>query len=185
MLNISTNSITEHIERYRYQALQEVEEKHSGKVLLRLMIGLAIFFFILLFIPWTQNIRSEGNVTALKPDQRPQTINSIIAGRIERWYVQEGDFVSRGDTILYISEIKDEYFDPDLLKRTEQQVSAKTMSVGSYDEKVRALDNQIGALEQSRELKLQQARNKLQQAKLKVVSDSMDYQAAKINANTP
>jgi multidrug resistance efflux pump len=134
-----------------------------------------------MFIPWTQNIRSRGKVTTLKPDQRPQTIHSIIAGRIEKWYVQEGDFVHRGDTILFISEIKDEYFDPNLLSRTEEQLQSKEMSVNSYMEKVKALDNQIDALIQTSRLKLQQADNKLKQARLKIVSDSIDYRAAKTN----
>lgn len=134
-----------------------------------------------MFIPWTQNIRARGSVTTIRPDQRPQMIHSIIAGRIEKWFVKEGDFVYRGDTILFISEIKDDYFDPQLLSRTRAQVMAKEMSVQSYIEKVIALENQIEALVQTRKLKLQQAENKLKQAHLKVTSDSIDFQAAIIN----
>jgi multidrug resistance efflux pump len=134
-----------------------------------------------MFIPWTQNIRAIGNVTTLKPDQRPQTIHSVIAGRIEKWFVQEGDFVEKGDTILFISEVKDDYFDPNLLSRTQEQLKAKEMSVDSYMEKVRALDKQIDALVQTADLKLKQVKNKYRQAQLKVVADSMDYQAYKVN----
>ena len=36
----------------------------------------------------------------------------------ESWYVQEGDYVVKGDTILFISEVKDQYFDPEILIRT-------------------------------------------------------------------
>ena len=93
-----------------------------------------------MLLPWTQNIRSRGQVTTLKPDQRPQTIHSIIAGRIEKWYVQEGDMVKKGDTILFVSEIKDEYFDPNLLSRTQEQLESKEMSVKSYMEKVPCWD---------------------------------------------
>ena len=135
------------------------------------------------FLPWTQNIRSGGNVTALNPSQRPQTINSVIAGRIEKWYVQEGDFVKRGDTILFISEVKDKFFDPNLLSRTEQQLKSKEMSASSYMQKVKALDNQIDALISTSSLKLKQARNKLAQARLKVISDSMGFEAAKTNVS--
>jgi len=181
MLNISQNSIHSKVDRSRFRAFNEVESRRSGRVLIRL---LGIFFLVallIMFIPWTQNILSRGNVTTLKPDQRPQTIHSIIAGRIEKWYVQEGDFVSKGDTILYISEIKDEYFDPNLLTRTEEQIQSKEMAVNSYMEKVKALDSQIDALVQTSRLKLEQAKNKLKQANLKVVSDSIDYNAAIIN----
>lgn len=138
-------------------------------------------FLIIMFIPWTQNIRARGNVTTLMPDQRPQTIHSVIAGRIEKWFVREGDTVRRGDTILFISEIKDDYFDPQLLDRTQEQLVSKEQSVESYMEKIKALDRQIDALIQSRRLKIEQTRNKLQQARLKVASDSIDYRATLTN----
>jgi membrane fusion protein, adhesin transport system len=146
--------------------------------------GTSLAVLILMFIPWTQNIRSRGLVTALNPDQRPQSIHSVIAGQINKWFVQEGDFVKKGDTILFISEIKDEYFDPQLLTRTKEQLQAKEMSVKSYMEKVKALDNQIDALTVTGKLKFQQALNKVEQAKLKVQSDSIDYQAKIINYET-
>ncbi|TNF29444.1 MAG: HlyD family efflux transporter periplasmic adaptor subunit [Bacteroidetes bacterium] len=181
MLNISNASINRYIDRSKYASLWQTEQRTSSKVLrktLGIFFGMALIF---MFIPWTQNIRARGNVTTLKPDQRPQTIHSVIAGRIEKWFVQEGDFVEKGDTILFISEVKDDYFDPNLLGRTQEQLEAKESSVVAYMEKVRALDKQIDALVQSAELKLQQAKNKYRQAQLKVVADSMDYQAYKVN----
>ena len=181
MLNISNIRVSQNIDRDKFSTLSEVENKRSGKVIIRLLTFIFTITLIMLFIPWTQNIRSHGYVTTLKPDQRPQTIHSIIAGRIEKWFVQEGDYVEKGDTILFISEIKDEYFDPNLLGRTEEQLKSKEMSVNSYMEKVKALDNQIDALSQTARLKLQQAENKLKQSELKVTSDSMDYQASMIN----
>jgi len=144
-------------------------------------LGAAILGFIFLFLPWTQNIRGKGALTTLKPDQRPQTIQSPIPGKIEKWYVQEGDYVEKGDTILFISEIKNEYFDPRLVERTGMQINAKEMSVNSYEGKVTALNNQIEALANGRVLKLEQARNKLLQSKLKVKSDSIDLEAAETN----
>jgi len=95
--------------------------------------------------------------------------------------VQEGDFVEKGDTILFISEVKNEYFDPKLVERTRQQIKAKSMAVGSYEGKVNALNNQISALGNERKLKLEQAKNKLMQSHLKVQSDSIDLEAAKTN----
>ena len=182
MLNISRNSINDRIDRGKFKALNEVEQRRSGNVVVRLLTGMFLLVAILLFMPWTQNIRSKGSVTTLEPDQRPQTIHSVIAGRIEDWYIREGDFVKKGDTILFISEVnKDEYLDPNLLARTEEQLKSKEMSVNSYMEKVRALDTQIDALSQTSRLKLQQARNKLSQAHLKVTSDSIDFQASTIN----
>ena len=119
---------------------------------------------LFLFLPWTQNIKGSGNVTTLKPNQRPQTIHTAIAGRIEKWYVQEGDFVKKGDTILFISEIKEDYLDPNLIENTGNQVKAKENAAISYADKVKALESQMGAIQNEKNLKLKQAQNKLKQA---------------------
>ncbi len=143
--------------------------------------ALLIFCLLILFLPWTQNIRSNGEVLTLRPEQRPQTINALIGGRIEKWFVKEGDLVKKGDTIMFISETKDGYFDPKLVGRTEQQLKNKELSVVSYGGKVQALDARIDALIETGKLKVQQARIKAQQAQLKLKSDSMENQAALLN----
>ena len=181
MLNISKNTIKDSSPFIGAKSLEITLPKKESKKRLKILIWVIVAFFLMLFLPWTQNIRSKGLVTALRPDQRPQTIHSIIAGRIEKWYVAEGDYVAAGDTILRISEVKDEYFDSLLLPRTQQQVDAKTQAAQSYGEKVGALENQISALEQNNILKLQQARNNLKIAELKVQSDSMELVQAKVN----
>lgn len=181
MLNISRKNIEVQLDYTKLKSVKIVESRIPKGVLIKIMLYTGLFFIALMFVPWTQNVRNRGFVTALKPEQRPQTIQSVIDGRIERWFVQEGDRVNKGDTILFISEIKDEYFDPQLLERTKDQISAKESSVFSYVEKVRALDNQIDALLTTGRLKLEQAENKLKQAKLKVTSDSIGYLAAITN----
>ena len=181
MLNISSNSINKHVNRNEFSALKYVESKTSGNVIKRIFIVSTLILLVIMFIPWTQNIRAKGQVTTLKPDQRPQTIHSVIAGRIEEWFVQEGDFVAKGDTILFLSEIKDEFFDPQLLDRTKQQLESKEMTVRSYMQKITSLDDQIDALVETSALKLEQTKNKIAQANLRILSDSSEFKAAEIN----
>ena len=181
MLNISNIRIKESIPFSGAKSLVMTLPVKESQKRVRILTVIMLVFFGMLFLPWTQNIRSKGYVTALRPDQRPQTIHSVIAGRIEKWYVSEGAFVSKGDTILRISEIKDEYFDSLLLPRTKQQVNAKTFAARSYGEKVEALKAQIQALERNNILKIQQAENKLRMAELKVESDSIKFYQASVN----
>jgi multidrug resistance efflux pump len=147
------------------------------------LIGLLLAMVISAFLPWTQNIRAKGTVTTLRQEDRPQEINSIIPGRIAKWYVKEGDFVKAGDTILQLSEIKDTYLDPELLNRTQEQLSAKQQSVKYYKNKAGATGSQIGALQEALQLKLAQLQNKLAQVSLKIQSDSMDVIAANNDFN--
>jgi multidrug resistance efflux pump len=160
-----------------YETIRVLNNRPHYKILNRIILLICFVTFIGLFLPWTQNIRGNGSVTTLKPDQRPQTIHSAIAGRVEKWHVKEGDFVNKGDTIVFISEIKEEYFDPNLVGNTKQQVNSKKMALESYDEKVLALESQIESLSSELELKLEQGFNKIMQAQLKVKSDSMDLVA--------
>lgn len=180
MLNLSDQKNTQQHILDRYSAVKNLGNRPHYKILNRLILAICIIGIIVLFLPWTQNISGSGAVTALKPNQRPQTINTVIAGRIEKWYVQEGDYVKKGDTIIFLSEVKEDYFDPNLLENTKSQVDAKKMALESYQGKVAALNAQVSALEGERSLKHQQAKNKIRQSLLKIESDSMDFEAVKI-----
>ncbi|RDI10415.1 HlyD family secretion protein [Flavobacterium sp. AG291] len=178
MLNISKDNHVL-ITPCDYSSISKVARRPEYKFLNRIIVGFLLFIVGCLFLPWTQNISGSGSVTTLKPDQRPQTVHNAIAGRIEKWYVKEGDYVNKGDTILFISEIKEDYFDPNLVSNTKQQVDAKKMALDSYGDKVNSLEVQAQSLAKERQLKLQQAQNKIKQAQLKIKSDSMDLEAIK------
>ncbi|MBC7552674.1 MAG: HlyD family efflux transporter periplasmic adaptor subunit [Taibaiella sp.] len=135
------------------------------------LTGALILFIIILFLPWTQNIRARGNVTTLRQENRPQQVNSIIAGRIVKWYVKEGDHVKKGDTLAQLAEIKDGYLDPNLLERTKDQMRAKEGSLTQYKAKADAITSQMQAMNQVLSVKQKQLR-------WKVISDSMEMIAA-------
>ena len=159
--------------------LQTLKTPGTGRILAKWLMGLFGVFFIVLFLPWQQNIRGKGKVTAFTPGNRPQSVESAIAGRISNWNIREGQFVNLGDTILTLSEIKDKYFDPELLTRLNEQVIAKAQSIESKKSKQEALVSQIEALNMALDVKYQQAENKLTQTKLKLVSDSVDFSCPK------
>jgi multidrug resistance efflux pump len=143
--------------------------------------GVLIFLVIIMFLPWTQNISTSGTVTTLYQDQRPQEMNTIIPGRIIKWWVKEGDFVKKGDTIVQLADVKDDYLDPKLVQRTEEQLAAKQQKIGFYNDKISATSSQVEAMEMSRNLKLNSLDNKLEQLRRKVTSDSAELVAAEID----
>ena len=179
MLNISESSLNDDIKLNTYESGSKVYKKSFYKTFNKLSLLFLIIGLSFLFLPWTQNINGFGYVTTLRPEQRPQTIQSPIPGRIDAWYVQEGNFIKKGDTILKISEIKSDYFDDELMSRTSEQIKSKTSSVSAYQNKSKAISNQIAALKKEQQLYVAQAKNKLIQAQIKVKSDSIDAIAAK------
>ena len=182
MLNISNNQLHKTVDLTKFKSGKKIFTRQYYKAFNKFLLAAAIIVFVILFLPWTQNIKAQGQVTTLRPNQRPQTIQSQIPGRIEEWFVIEGDFVKKGDTILRISEVKSDYFDNRLIERTNDQINAKSSSVNAYQGKVAALKRQVSALRNEQKLKTEQTKNKLLQSKLKVKSDSIDFEAAKTNS---
>ena len=145
MLNITQSKMDKKERIQQLDSFRILSSRTNGRALIKLLYFLGVIGMLILFLPWTQNIRSYGNVTALQPNQRPQTIHSIISGRIEKWYIQEGQFVKKGDTVLFISETKEDYLDPNLVKNAESLLISIVFWFKSFFYLVIAYDYQIVA----------------------------------------
>lgn len=163
----------------KIQSFDKIYNIHKKSYVKRWFLSFFILAIIVLFLPWTQNIKVMGNVTTLYQEQRPQQLNSPIPGKIIKWYVKNGDYVKKGDTILQLSEVKDDYFDPLLVKRTEQQVQAKKGVRDYYEAKVGATNSQLQALSTAKDLKLNQIDIKISQLKNKLAGEEAELAAAK------
>ncbi|QJW89899.1 HlyD family efflux transporter periplasmic adaptor subunit [Spirosoma taeanense] len=182
MLNLSRQRVDEALlKHYPLRTLKNLPQPNGGRRLGRWMLALLALSLLIMFLPWQQNINGEGAVTALTPQDRPQTVQNAIPGRIERWAIREGQRVSKGDTLLVISDIKDDYFDPNLQQRLDEQLTAKQGSRSASEAKIAALNSQLTALESGLRVKLAAARNKVRQSEFKVVSDSADLVSIRKN----
>lgn len=78
------------------------------------MIALSIPAIVafLFLVPWVQTAPGRGSVTALDPHDRVQQITALVPGRVEKWYVNDGQEVKAGDPIAQIVDN-----DPDVLTR--------------------------------------------------------------------
>ena len=145
------------------------------------LLGVFVFLLIVLFLPWTQNISSNGHVTTLYQDQRPQQINTVIPGKIVKWYIKEGDVVKKGDTLVELADIKDDYLDTNLVARTKDQLVSKEQKLLFYSEKINAIESQINAIEKNRDLKVSSYENKIEQYRRKLISDSSEVVSAEVD----
>ena len=179
MLNLSTNSVKNKLPQDSLYSLRSLNTPMAGKILARWLLGIGLLFIGILFLPWQQNIHGTGQVTALSPSNRPQTIQTIIAGRIQDWKISEGQFVKKGDTIAIISEIKEKYFDPKMLMRLREVIQSKEKSLGSKDLKARALRRQVSALEEGMKIKMEQSRAKLEAERVRFTNAKNQYERNK------
>ncbi len=181
MLDISENTVQCQRDLENLQAPQRNRLVRWHFMMRRLLLVIIAIFLIILFLPWQQNIQATGRITTLRPEHRPQTVHATIAGRIEHWYVMEGQYVKAGDTIVRLSEVKAEYFDPELVQRVSNQVQAKESAIVSYQNKIAALEAQIAAMQRERDNKLQQIANKIRQTELKIEADRAALEQAKVD----
>jgi multidrug resistance efflux pump len=163
--------------KYKIKSFDNVYRSDKQSKVRYWFAGILLFLVVILFLPWTQNIKAKGTITTLYQEQRPQDINSPIPGKIMKWWVKEGDFVKKGDTILQISEIKEDYLDPNLVGRTQQQVEAKKGTITYYQGKIATVGSQIEALNSAKKLKIEQLNNKLRQLDNKLTGERAELQA--------
>ncbi len=88
-----------------------------------LLIGFVLAAVVLFLVPWVQTAPGAGQVGTLNPEDRVQSVTALVPGRVERWYVHDGQIVKQGDPIAKIVDN-----DPELLTRLgaeRQQVIAE------------------------------------------------------------
>jgi multidrug resistance efflux pump len=125
------------------------------------VLGLFVALLVSLLLPWQQFVSGKGTLSALRPQDRPQTVPAAIAGRIEAWLVVEGQFVKAGTPLVQISEVKEKFLDPQLVSRIGEQVEGKSDAVEAKMRQVIALDQQIVQLERALTLSVEQGTNKI------------------------
>ncbi|WP_344764529.1 HlyD family secretion protein [Pedobacter ginsengiterrae] len=161
-------------EELSVHANSRIIDAKGPKRLGRILLFIFAFFLVLLFLPYRQTIPGRGTVTALRPEDRPQTIQNQIGGRIEHWAVSEGQEVKKGDTILVISETSQSYFDPELPTRLTEQLDAKRGNEIAAIQKIDATKAQMSAMNSGLNFQIKAAENKVKQAKNYVSIDSAE-----------
>jgi biotin carboxyl carrier protein len=109
------------LNRYRrFSSLRRVRNRKSYRGFYLFywgFIACGLIFFLLL--PWTQNISGDGRVIAYSPDERRQEISAPVDGLVDKWLVQEGDKVKKGDIIVNLSDN-----DPNIIQRLKLEREA-------------------------------------------------------------
>lgn len=151
-----------------------------SKLLARVLVGFfSLSFFILSCTPWQQTSQGYGKIIALNPNDRVQNINSTLPGRINKWFVNDGTVVKKGDPIV---EIIDN--DPNFIERLRLERDAK---LKKYEASKAASETALINYERQQDLFNQglSARTKFEKAKItykKLLSEEAEAAASLANA---
>ncbi|MFM9890600.1 MAG: HlyD family efflux transporter periplasmic adaptor subunit [Rickettsiales bacterium] len=116
----NTNPIDAKFDRSGFTAFLKLKPPRITRTVAYMLISAIISLIVFLtFTPWIQTAFGAGKITALDPADRAQTISSLVKGRINRWYVNDGSLVKKDDPI---AEIIDN--DPQLIARLQSERDA-------------------------------------------------------------
>jgi multidrug resistance efflux pump len=171
---LGSAAVEREIGRLRLYAPTVLNTGGGHRAFFRVVGGLAVAAVGALFLPWQQSVQGTGSVTALRPQDRPQTLPAAIDGQVREWHVREGEFVRRGQLIARISEVKEDYLDPDVVLRTAEQRDAKSSAIADKRRAAASLGQQADVLRRGMALKLEQTRNKIRQYEADVRAAEVD-----------
>lgn len=96
-----------------FTTLASLQVPRTTRTLGRMIaITIPLLLILLFAVKWVQTAPGRGDVIALNPEDRVQQVTALVPGRVERWFVVDGQQVKQGDPIARIIDN-----DPDLLVR--------------------------------------------------------------------
>lgn len=141
------------------------------------LLGIAAVAAILLFAPWVQTAQGQGQVVALDPDDRAQEVSALVPGRVERWYVQDGQHVDAGDPIARIVDV-----DPGLLSRLAAERAQVEAEIAAVRQSQAVANIDVGRTRQLLAEGLA-ARRDYEQAQIKVADGAAKLAEARAKLN--
>ncbi|WP_298195759.1 HlyD family efflux transporter periplasmic adaptor subunit [Novosphingobium sp.] len=124
----------------RFATLRALEPPRFARVLSAMILtGLIAVLIILFAVPWVQTTSGYGSVVALNPEDRVQSVTALVPGRVEQWYVQDGDTVNKGDPIARVVDN-----DPDLLARLAAERAQVEAEIGAAEQAMAVAQIDVG-----------------------------------------
>ncbi len=129
-----------------------------------------------IFVPWQQSASATGRVIAYAPEEREQTVEAPVKGRITKWFVREGQHVDAGDPLV---EIQDN--DPDLLSRLEENRAAAIAAQHAVEQQIRSYEAKLEAAIAARDLVVAEKEAQIQESLQKRAGEAAEAEAALSN----
>jgi len=159
---------------YQFKSVQDLEIHSLIKkiTLFTFLIFLAIL--AMLFLPWQQTVTGYGKLIAYDPSQRDYAILSTVNGFVEKYFVQENEFVKKGQPLCQIVDK-----DQNLSQRFVEQEQLLLKQQISTQEQIEIVKSQIVSLKLYYQNGLKIYDTKLEQSKQKIESLHLQNEAMK------
>lgn len=149
----------------------------AQRTALLLAAALPLLLLLLVAMPWQQTALGTGRVIAFAPEDRQQSIEAPLTGRIERWLVQEGEVVEAGQPLVEILDV-----DPLRMERLKLGQQAANDQMQSVEDQIRSYEAKMLAEMSSRDLAVAEAQAKVRGLEQKRVGDLAEAEIETLNA---
>lgn len=103
-----------------FQTVEVLEPPKPTRGFARLIVLILVVLVVVMSVtPWIQTAPGSGQIIALDPTNRVQSVTASLSGRIKRWHVQEGSKVNKGDPLVELTDN-----DPNYTERLQAEVDA-------------------------------------------------------------
>lgn len=153
-----------------FRSLELVRQHSIVRRYVRITLGIFVVFFLILLLPWEQTAKGVGTLTAFDPRERDYRITATVDGFIDTFYVQENQFVKKGDKLFRMRDLDAEYenrlmsirqksihkYNNTLVKLENLKENLKSQKkvydagLEIYKKKIAKLKNSLSALEEQR-----------------------------------
>lgn len=129
---------SEHI--VHFKTLASLHPPRVTRILaLMVLSSIVVASLILWFVPWVQTAPGTGQVVALDPRDRVQSITAFVGGRVDRWYVQDGSPVREGDPVARVIDL-----DPLLLSRLAAERAQVEAEIAAAEQAMKVAQIDVG-----------------------------------------
>ena len=168
-----------------YQSWSAVKIPARLNSWVRIAVGIFLMFiFVIAFVPWTQTVTAQGQLSAYSPYERPQEIHAPISGRIKTWHVNEGSTVRTGDLLVELNDVDPQFMAPDLLLRLDQSIRALEERRAAALDRAELLKQQINEMSTLTVAATTSAAARVAEAGNRIQSVEQRLAAAKVAAET-
>ncbi len=148
---------------HKFHALELVKQARLVKKFALFTVSILILFIGLLFLPWKQTVQGIGKLTALNPTQRDYKLAATVNGFIDTFYVQENQFVKKGEPLFSMRDLDAKYQNrlENIKSKNQQKYENELVKLSYIEENIQTLQNILKRTNTIYETKKQQLDNQL------------------------
>ena len=169
----------------KYKSLKKIKIHPIVRKFWLFTFIILILIIVFLFLPWQQTVKGIGQVIAYSPTERNYYIYSPISGFIKEYYIQEDQFVKKGQKLFSMVDLDKKLMErlKLIIKNTKHQLKNSEEELNTLYQKQDNLEKNLKTGLQIYDRKINQIKQKIESLNIKKIALEKNYEIVNINYN--